>query len=570
MHSAGAAANLDVRRFGALGDGRTDDVPAITKALSALGPEGGTIYFPQGRYAIGGRGIILAKSNVTLRGSGMFDTVFVRTTARGPLLQSGGAGEPRTRIVLEGLGFEGTNTTSGEPIDMTSTVVVYGQHVRDVRVQACRFWRSPVAAISLSAMRDVTIEKCTFESPGDASSTAISVFRTGRNIAIRGNTFRYLQNGIIIDTGESLQAPEFPSEQIEVSDNTFDLGWWLIKERFGAEGESVTFTANSLTDDKARFEGLRTDWQQNIRVLPIKERGHADYKNRTLIDPLAQFRTHSVRRGDIVRSGDRFAMVSAVSSETSLEVEAWLSEATRQELAAPASGDPYTVYGVLLGMVRRFDDHTITTTRWWDFDGNSVTPAAGTRYEVLTTRPNYPLHAEAGVRDIKVFNNVFKRGWSDQISIWGERAVITNNVIEDGEDMGITLHGREHRVTKNRISHQGAGGIWANADDSVIEENDIDDSQWVNNFNDSWLGDIIIDDGNRNLIERNRCERLSSVLGYNGIVIAARSEGSKGNILRQNRSRGHLKADIRFTEKPGAKIIGTVLEENEGSVVGKP
>ena len=49
----GAAAGtvLDVRRFGAVGDGRTIDSPAINRAIAAAGAAGGTVYVPAGTYA---------------------------------------------------------------------------------------------------------------------------------------------------------------------------------------------------------------------------------------------------------------------------------------------------------------------------------------------------------------------------------------------------------------------------------------------------------------------------------------------------------------------------------------
>lgn len=43
---------FDVRDFGAVGDGRADDTPAVQKALEAAGRDGGVVYFPRGRYQL--------------------------------------------------------------------------------------------------------------------------------------------------------------------------------------------------------------------------------------------------------------------------------------------------------------------------------------------------------------------------------------------------------------------------------------------------------------------------------------------------------------------------------------
>src|SRR5262245_63488884 len=49
--SAGAGIVFDVRSFGAVGDGRTIDSPAINRAIEAAGAKGGTVYVPAGAYA---------------------------------------------------------------------------------------------------------------------------------------------------------------------------------------------------------------------------------------------------------------------------------------------------------------------------------------------------------------------------------------------------------------------------------------------------------------------------------------------------------------------------------------
>ncbi|HEV2499966.1 MAG TPA: glycosyl hydrolase family 28-related protein, partial [Terriglobia bacterium] len=64
FHAAAVSGFYDVRTFGATGDGRTLDTPAINKAIeAAAGAGGGTVWFPAGTYLCYS---IHLKSNVTL------------------------------------------------------------------------------------------------------------------------------------------------------------------------------------------------------------------------------------------------------------------------------------------------------------------------------------------------------------------------------------------------------------------------------------------------------------------------------------------------------------------------
>lgn len=59
-------ADANVRYFGAVGDGETDDTAAFVNAMQSLGESGGTVYVPAGRYKLS-NGFIIPQ-NVTLQG----------------------------------------------------------------------------------------------------------------------------------------------------------------------------------------------------------------------------------------------------------------------------------------------------------------------------------------------------------------------------------------------------------------------------------------------------------------------------------------------------------------------
>jgi parallel beta-helix repeat protein len=561
---------LNVRDFGAVGNGAADDSVAVLRAQRALPESGGVVYFPDGVYAMGGTGIVLVRSSVTFRGAGQTQTVLKRLPPGGAMVQSTGANQGLRAIAFEAMTFDGDSPASGA--GNHSTMALYGSAVSDVRVSRCRFWRSPSAAITLTGMSNVVIEDSLFQSAGNATSTGVSMTGGASHVTVRRNRFLYVRDGIVIDTGAPPPAPQATAEFIEVSDNYFDLAWWLLTARFTGEGDGVTYTAAGLSDPKARFDfvssrpGVAAPYSYNIRVMPRRASGTARIANQFVEDARAAFQSAGVRRGEVVRAGGALAVVASVPSETRLEVEEWLSDTDRLAVAPPSDPSAYAVYGVILGMTTTFTSTTLGTTRWWDFDGRTVTPSAGTRYEVLVSRPNYPVHAEAGTRHITIANNTLRRGWSDQISLYGSLAVVRGNTIEDGEDMGITLHGQGNTVEGNRVTHQGAGGIYVTSSDTLIARNIVRDSQWVNNVNVLYLGDIMLYDARRVTVVENVSERLSTTLGYHGIVVYGARGGSADNTLSDNVSRNHLRADIKLAAANGSTVAGTRLVRNEGTL----
>jgi polygalacturonase len=59
---------IDVRAFGATGDGQTDDTRAISAAVATIPPGGATLFFPRGSYVVGGSVAIGPAANVTIAG----------------------------------------------------------------------------------------------------------------------------------------------------------------------------------------------------------------------------------------------------------------------------------------------------------------------------------------------------------------------------------------------------------------------------------------------------------------------------------------------------------------------
>lgn len=114
---------LDVRNYGATGNGTTDDTTAIQAAITALPASGGTMYFPPGIYLISGTLDFGAKPGVKVAGEGkpgqnavvgMGATVIKYTGTDWALKWAAGAATVAFNgIHIEGIHFQGTTGVTG-------------------------------------------------------------------------------------------------------------------------------------------------------------------------------------------------------------------------------------------------------------------------------------------------------------------------------------------------------------------------------------------------------------------------------------------------------------------------
>jgi hypothetical protein len=186
-----------------------------------------------------------------------------------------------------------------------------------------------------------------------------------------------------------------------------------------------------LTDSTASFPSIAQ--YSTLRLTHQKAAGtitKAAQTSLTDTNTIVPFDQLGLVAGDIVRADGaqaRFAVVTGVESGTTVRVEEWLDDTTRQPTAPPASGAIYQLFHIFLGRITQNTLTVITVERWRDLDGATFSAATlnpknttqqPLTYEVLPDHPNYLLSAEANAQDVSVLNNVFRRGWSDQCSIW--------------------------------------------------------------------------------------------------------------------------------------------------------
>ena len=70
-----AASTINVKEFGAVGDGRTDDTAAIQKALDKASRNNAIVYFPGGIYSVDPKRTLSVKSNTKIQGDGPSTTI---------------------------------------------------------------------------------------------------------------------------------------------------------------------------------------------------------------------------------------------------------------------------------------------------------------------------------------------------------------------------------------------------------------------------------------------------------------------------------------------------------------
>lgn len=113
--ASSAVFNVKDPRYGAVGDGVTDDTAAIQAADTAAAVAGGTVFFPPGTYAAAALSI---SSGVVWKGAGMGLSVLLATGSGSPVLLNINAA---TNVYVEGLTFDGNTGTVTSFNNVTQT-----------------------------------------------------------------------------------------------------------------------------------------------------------------------------------------------------------------------------------------------------------------------------------------------------------------------------------------------------------------------------------------------------------------------------------------------------------------
>lgn len=132
----GQTGSVNVRDYGATGNGTTDDTAAIQAAITAAA--GRQVFVPPGTYVVTSTVAYSTSGNTAglkIAGAGMYHTVFDNRVASGPMIRidgDGTAAQSQRGAVLEG--FTITTTTSPANSDGIEFVASWNMRVEGVRI----------------------------------------------------------------------------------------------------------------------------------------------------------------------------------------------------------------------------------------------------------------------------------------------------------------------------------------------------------------------------------------------------------------------------------------------------
>ena len=163
------ATMVDVKSFGAVGNGETDDAPAIAKAEAYAESRGMALYFGAGRYMLGSTldvhsgDSLLGAAGATLIASGTNATAIETAPIEHPMRQA-----PLHDILVSGLTIEGNQALAspGSADPLVNVFCASGMEFRDVT-----FEHTPRIGVLLSNVDHTGFDGCTFTDIGYTEAT---------------------------------------------------------------------------------------------------------------------------------------------------------------------------------------------------------------------------------------------------------------------------------------------------------------------------------------------------------------------------------------------------------------
>jgi hypothetical protein len=195
---------INVKQYGAAGDGATDDTAAIQAAIDAVPAAGGTVTFPAGTYIVAPKktvGIVI-KSNLRLAGSGTASVLKIKDHLGDwqRLLSPRDLGGTIENFTVEDLAFDSNIVNNPESLinekkQQTYQTFVHITTGRNLTVRRCRF--APYSGVWAVSFVGQTIDTCAVTDSyfqfvmrdGNPDYDNSAVYIEGAHYVFSGNTF---------------------------------------------------------------------------------------------------------------------------------------------------------------------------------------------------------------------------------------------------------------------------------------------------------------------------------------------------------------------------------------------
>lgn len=445
---------------GAVLDGATNNVTSVTNSLSLLA-SGGRLTFNRGTAQLDST-LFLTSPNIEIRGLHR-DLSILQAGSASTMLQFSGAADSSANIIFEDITLDGANLAA-------ILFSMNGSFFKTATFRRCRFIRY-LQGVILSNTRNVTFDSCDFDNYGVGTvGTAVTLSESCTDIRFTGCTFRNGSDGIII-SGTSVG---LGCDRISIQDCDFDGQFYFLPPLAGwSQRSGATYNATGIVDATGDFTTLAQ--YTYLRAFSSRATGTADGNNKCqLVHSTAAFLGIGALEGELVECGGCWGVIKGVQSNSTINIEGWIDKTTLQP-SFPSS-NAYTVWKIHLMSVGASTTTTATAyfDHWLDLNSADAQPPPGSLYDAVQKANYQGVHTSGQVRNVQILGCRFRRSWSDQVSIGaGSDCIIANNIVERGQDTGITLNGTGHIVTGNKVYRHGADGIYVGSSKTNVSDNHV-------------------------------------------------------------------------------------------------
>jgi parallel beta-helix repeat protein len=236
----------NVKAYGAVGDGITDDTTAIKAAIAAA-PAGGVVYFPAGTYLCGQ--INVTTNRLTLLGSGSASTLKLRNGANTPLVVIG----PVIYGALASLALDGNGANNTMPGANPNCGVLVGTSTW-VTVENCAISNTTNDGVFLQKSQYCTVANNYFSN----CFQGIHVIQGSNDNLILGNSLNQCAYGIYLDYDGSTATYCYRNKVVgnTVTNCTGIQGAWAQAAGIALSGAPSTIVENNVCAGASVLRGI--------------------------------------------------------------------------------------------------------------------------------------------------------------------------------------------------------------------------------------------------------------------------------------------------------------------------